>query len=99
MGRSGNACTLRKPSKCGVIQEGEGHWPKTLRKILQKARYLGVLRTPQKNKEEGARAKVKRINRNACRVTIQGDVCCRKTQKILVVSLLEIYGDLLVVCG
>ena len=42
-GRSGNARALRKQSKCGMIQEGEGHWR--------------VLRTPQNNKEEGARAK------------------------------------------
>ena len=27
-GRSGNARALRKQSKCGVIHEGEGHWPK-----------------------------------------------------------------------
>ena len=26
-GRSGNARALRKQSKCGMIQEGEGHWP------------------------------------------------------------------------
>ena len=26
-GRSGNARALRKQSKCGVIHEGEGHWP------------------------------------------------------------------------
>jgi len=55
-GRSGNARALRKQSKCGMIQEGEGHWPKSLEK-LQKARNLWVLRTPQNNKEEGARAK------------------------------------------
>jgi len=47
---------LRKQSKCGVIQEGEGHWPKSSEN-LQKARYLWVLRTPLNNKEEGARAK------------------------------------------
>jgi hypothetical protein len=39
-----------------MIQEGEGHWPNSS-EILQKARYLWVLRTPQNNKEEGARAK------------------------------------------
>ena len=27
-GRSGNVRALRKQSKCGMIQEGEGHWPK-----------------------------------------------------------------------
>ena len=27
-GRSGNARALRKLSKCGMIQEGEGHWVK-----------------------------------------------------------------------
>ena len=27
-GRSGNARALRKQSKCGVVHEGEGHWPK-----------------------------------------------------------------------
>ena len=55
-GRSGNARALRKQSKCGMIQEGEGHWPNSS-KHLQKARNLWVLRTPQNNKEEGARAK------------------------------------------
>ena len=53
---SGNARALRKQSKCGMIQEGEGHWPNST-KILQKARYWWVLRSPQNNKEEGARAK------------------------------------------
>jgi hypothetical protein len=38
-----------------MIQEGEGHWPNSS-KNLQKARNLWVLRTPQNNKEEGARA-------------------------------------------
>jgi len=37
-----------------MIQEGEGHWPNSSEN-LQKARYLWVLRTPQNNKEEGAR--------------------------------------------
>jgi hypothetical protein len=57
-GRSGNARALRKQSKCGMTQEGEGHWPDSSEN-LQKARYLWVLRTrtPQNNKEEGARAK------------------------------------------
>jgi len=54
--RSGNARALRKQSKCGMIQEGEGHWPNSSEN-LQKARYLSVLRTPQNNKEEGARAR------------------------------------------
>ena len=54
-GRSGNARALRKQSKCRMIQEGEGHWPNSS-KILQKARNFWVLRTPQNNKEEGARA-------------------------------------------
>jgi len=42
-----------------MIQEGEGHWPSSS-EILQKARDLWVLRTPQtpqNDKEEGARAK------------------------------------------
>jgi hypothetical protein len=39
-----------------MIQEGEGHWPNSSEN-LQKARNLWVLRTPQNNKEEGARAK------------------------------------------
>jgi len=39
-----------------MIQEGEGHWPNSSEN-LQKARCLWVLRTPQHNKEEGARAK------------------------------------------
>jgi hypothetical protein len=51
-----NARALRKQSKCGMIQEGEGHWPISWEN-LQKARYLWVLRNPQSNKEEGARAK------------------------------------------
>ena len=54
--RSGNARALRKQSKCGMIQEGEGHWPNSS-KNLQKARNLWVLRSLQNNKEEGARAK------------------------------------------
>ena len=48
-GRSGNARALRKQSKCGMIQEGEGHWPNSSEN-LQKARNLWVLRTPQNNK-------------------------------------------------
>jgi hypothetical protein len=40
-GRSGNARALRKQGKCGMIQEGEGHWPNSS-EILQKARYLWV---------------------------------------------------------
>ena len=36
-GRSGNARALRKQSKCGMIQEGEGHWPNSSEN-LQKAR-------------------------------------------------------------
>jgi len=55
-GRSGNARAMRKQSKCRMIQEGEGHWPNSS-EIFQKARNLWVLRTPQNNKEEGARAK------------------------------------------
>ena len=39
-----------------MIQKGEGHWPNSSEN-LQKARYLWVLRTPQNNKEEGARTK------------------------------------------
>jgi len=46
-GRSGNARALRKQSKCGVIHEEEGHWPKFSQK-LQKARHLWVARTLQK---------------------------------------------------
>jgi hypothetical protein len=38
-----------------MIQEGERHWPNSSEN-LQKARNLWVLRTPQNNKEEGARA-------------------------------------------
>jgi len=45
-----------KKNKFGMVQEGEGHWPSSSEN-LQKARYLWVLRTPQNNKEEGARAK------------------------------------------
>jgi len=55
-GRRGNARALRNQSKCGMIQEGEGHWLNSSEN-LQKARYLWVLRTPQNTKEEGARAK------------------------------------------
>ena len=54
-GRSGNVRASRKQSKCRMIQEGEGHGPNSSKK-MQKARYLWVLRTPQNNKEEGARA-------------------------------------------
>jgi len=42
--RSGNARALRKQSKCGMIQEGEGHWPNSS-KNLQKAKseeFVGV---------------------------------------------------------
>jgi len=53
---SGNARALRIQIMCGKIQEGDGHWPNSSKK-LQKARNLWVLRTPQNNKEEGARAK------------------------------------------
>jgi hypothetical protein len=56
VGRSGNARALCKQGKCGMIQEGEGHWPNSSEN-LQKARNLWVLRTPQNNKEEDARAK------------------------------------------
>ena len=45
-----------KRSKCGMIQEGEGHWP-NFSENLQKARIIWVLRTPQNSKEEGARTK------------------------------------------
>jgi hypothetical protein len=54
-GRSGNVRALRKQSKCGMIEEGAGHWP-TSSENLQKAMYLWALRTLQNNKEEGARA-------------------------------------------
>ena len=48
---------FHKQSKCGMIQEGEGgHWPNSSKNLL-KARYLWVLRTPQNNQEEGARAR------------------------------------------
>ena len=53
---SGNARALRKQSKCGMIQEGEGYWPNSSEN-LQKARYLWVMRTPQNNEKEGAQAK------------------------------------------
>ena len=56
-GRSGNARALRKQRKCGMIQEGEGHWPNSTKNLQKKARNLWVLRTPQNNKQEGARAK------------------------------------------
>jgi len=39
-----------------MILEGEGYWPNSSKK-LQKARDLWVLRIPQNNEEEGARAK------------------------------------------
>ena len=54
--RSGNAPALRKQSKCGMIQEGVGRWPNSSEN-LQKASIFWVLRIPQNNKEEGARAK------------------------------------------
>jgi hypothetical protein len=40
-----------------MIQEGKGHWPISSENFQKKARNLWVLRTPQNNKEEGARAK------------------------------------------
>jgi hypothetical protein len=46
-GRSENARMQRKQSKCGMIQEGEGHWPNSSKK-MQKARYLWVLRRANK---------------------------------------------------
>ena len=42
-GRSGNARALRKQNKCGMIQEGERHWPNSSEN-LQKARNSWVLR-------------------------------------------------------
>jgi len=57
-GRSGNARALREQSKCGMIQEGVGHWPNSLENLQKKERRnLWVLRTPQNNKKEGAQAK------------------------------------------
>ena len=53
-GRSGNARALRKQSKCGMIQEGEGHWPNSSKK-LQKARNLWVLRTLRRTIKRKAR--------------------------------------------
>ena len=41
---SGNARALRIQIMCGKIQEGDGHWPNSSKK-LQKARNLWVLRT------------------------------------------------------
>ena len=41
-GRSGNARALRKQSKCGMIQEGEGHWPKFLEKFAKSEEFVGV---------------------------------------------------------
>jgi len=46
-GRSENARVQRKQSKYGMIQEGEGHWPNSSKK-MQKARYLWVLRRANK---------------------------------------------------
>ena len=53
-GRSGNARALRKQNKCGMIQEGEGHWPNSS-KNLQKARNLWVLRTLRRTIKRKAR--------------------------------------------
>ena len=72
-GRSGNARALRKQSRCGMIQEGEGHWPNSSEN-LQKARNLWVLCTPQNNKEEGARAK-KLVHMRNTRSTRQRSKC------------------------
>jgi len=41
-GRSGNARALRKQSKCGMIQEGEGHWPNSSKKIAKIEEFVGV---------------------------------------------------------
>ena len=35
-GRSGNACALRKQSKCGMVQEGEGHWPNSSENLQER---------------------------------------------------------------
>ena len=49
-------CASKACAECGIVKEGEGHWP-NFSKNLQKAWYMWVLRTPQNNKEEGARAR------------------------------------------
>ena len=42
-GRSGNARALRKQSKCGMIQEGEGHWPNSSENLQKKSEvFVGV---------------------------------------------------------
>jgi len=41
-GRSGNARALRKQSKCGMIQEGEGHLPNPSKKIAKCEVFVGV---------------------------------------------------------
>jgi len=40
-GRSGNARALRKQRKCGMIQEGEGHWPNSSKKNCKKRGICG----------------------------------------------------------
>jgi hypothetical protein len=40
-GRSGNARALRKQSKCGMIQKGEGHWPNSS-KFAKSEVFVGV---------------------------------------------------------
>jgi len=37
----GNARALRKQSKCGVIHEGEGHWPKFSQKNAKSEAFVG----------------------------------------------------------
>ena len=52
--------------------EGEGHWLNSSI-ILQKAKNLWVLRTPQNNKEEGARRRPRgnKMKRLTCRQVVQ----------------------------
>ena len=41
-GGSGNPRALRKQRKCGMIQEGEGHWPNSSKKFAKSEEFVGV---------------------------------------------------------
>ena len=41
-GQKWDARALRKQSKCGMIQEGEGHWPNSSKKIAKSEEFVGV---------------------------------------------------------
>jgi len=52
--RSGNARALRKQSKCGMIQEREGHWPNSSKKLQKRGicGYCALRRTIKRKARE-----------------------------------------------